>query len=289
MDILQTLQQLRDDVKTLVANNLNALNAKIDEKTISIDGELNSTSTNPVQNKVITTEINNINKRVGSTSVANQISSAIANQPHFSGDYNDLINAPNITENNVGNMVIADELGNIIFKIDSNGAHTTNISLDGKNAATEEFVSAKIAEAQLEGNDVDLSNYATKKYVDNAVDSIEIPETDLTGYATEIYVTTAINNINIPEVNLDNYYTKDETDSVIESEKKELSESIVSESEEWHIVDSNGNIVATIDASGIATTRVATDMLTINGLDIEELIAAMVQTYVEEAILGGAW
>lgn len=54
MNILETLVQLRDDIKTWVTNNLQALNTKIDEKTIPIDSELSATSTNPVQNKVIT-------------------------------------------------------------------------------------------------------------------------------------------------------------------------------------------------------------------------------------------
>jgi ABC-type Zn uptake system ZnuABC Zn-binding protein ZnuA len=48
MNILETLVQLRDDLKTWVTNNLNALNKKIDEKTIPIDSELSTTSTNPV-------------------------------------------------------------------------------------------------------------------------------------------------------------------------------------------------------------------------------------------------
>ena len=49
MDILNTLKQLRDDLKIWVTNNLNALNAKIDEKTIPIDSELSSTSTTPMR------------------------------------------------------------------------------------------------------------------------------------------------------------------------------------------------------------------------------------------------
>ena len=99
MNILNALKQLRDDIKIWVTNNLNALNAKIDEKTIPIDSELSSTSTNPVQNKTITNAINNI--------------------PRFSGSYNDLTDAPNIAEDDSGNMVIADESGNIIFKADA--------------------------------------------------------------------------------------------------------------------------------------------------------------------------
>jgi hypothetical protein len=46
-------------------------------KTI-VDSELDSTSTNPVQNKVVKTAISNLNTLVGDTSVSKQISTAIA-------------------------------------------------------------------------------------------------------------------------------------------------------------------------------------------------------------------
>jgi hypothetical protein len=48
MNILDALKKLRDDLKVWVTNNLNALDRKIDEKTVLIDSELSSTSTNPV-------------------------------------------------------------------------------------------------------------------------------------------------------------------------------------------------------------------------------------------------
>lgn len=149
MDILNGLKQLRDDIKTWATNNFNALNAKIDEKTIPIDNELDLTSTNPVQNKAVANAINNI--------------------PKFSGDYNDLTNAPLITEDESGNMVIADESGNIIFKADADGVHTTAVSINGEPAASE-------------------------KYVDEAIANIDIPEVDFTGYATENYVTSAVDS-----------------------------------------------------------------------------------------------
>lgn len=512
MNILQTFKQLRDDLKAWATANFKALDKKIDEKTINIDSKLDSTSTNAVQNKVITNAINNI--------------------PKFSGDYNDLINAPDIFEDETGEMAIVDESGNIIFKADADGIHTTALTLNGEAAATKAYVDAaienidipevdftgyateelvaqsienakvdlsesivsesnewkivdnegniifnvdetgahtteltlngeaaateqwvenknyltehqdisgksdvghkhviaditdlpdyattnyvdtsiadlvnsapealdtlgelatalnnhedaydalletvgsKATKQELEdaktelsesivsesdefhivdeegnivasidengvatttvtaqkvivnGDDVeehiddtsihvtaaeksswnnksnfsgsyndltdkpaptDLSNYYTKTEVDTAIENVEV---DLTGYATEDYVTTAINNIDFPEPDLGDYYTKTETDTAIESAKEELSESIVSEAEEWHIVDNNGNIVATIDASGLSTTTVAAQNITINGIGLEELIQAKVQAYIDEAILGGEW
>ena len=70
----------------------------------------------------------------------------------------------------------------------------------------------EVVEDYLKENpiDVDLTGYATEKYVDDAVASIEIPEVDLSeyakkselpsleGYATEKYVDDAIANIDIP-------------------------------------------------------------------------------------------
>lgn len=76
------------------------------------------------------------------------------------------------------------------------------------------------------------------------------------------------------------------TQTAINELKEELSEAIESESEEWHIVDNNGNIIATIDASGFHTTEVAARNIIINGFDIEALIEAKVQAYVDQA-LGG--
>lgn len=210
MHILDALKQLRDDIKAWVTINLNAINTKIDEKTIPIDSELSATSTNPVQNKAITNAINNI--------------------PRFSGDYNDLTNAPNIAEDDSGNMVIADESGNVIFKADADGIHTTAVSLNGETAASE-------------------------RYVDEAVASIDIPEIDFTGYATEDFVTSAVDSV-----------------------REELSESIVTESDEWKVVDEAGNIIFCVDADGAHTTA-----LSLNGESVEAIIADRVASLVDSA------
>jgi cytochrome oxidase Cu insertion factor (SCO1/SenC/PrrC family) len=286
MNILNALQQLRDDIKTWVTNNLNALNAKIDEKTIPIDSELSPTSTNPVQNKAISKEIEDINDRVGTTSVATQIKQAIDTVPTFSGDYNDLTNAPNITEDDSGNMVIADESGNIIFKADADGLHTTELTLNGESAATESYVDNAIA--NIEFPETDLTDYATKKYVDDAVDGV-----DFTGYATETYVDNkvadlvnsapeALNTLGELATALENH--EDAYDALLETVggkathddlenmKTELSESIVSEQQEFHVVDENGNIVTSIDENGVATTTVTAQSIIVNGDNVEEHI-----------------
>ena len=169
---------------------------------------------------------------------------------------------------------------NVEEHIDNSNIHVTAVEKEAWNNKSN--FSGSYNDLTDKPEATDLSNYYTKTEVDAAIENVDV---DLTGYATEEYVTTAIGNIDFPEPDLGDYYTKTETDTAIESAKEELSESIVSESEEWHIVDNNGNIVATIDASGISTTTVAAQNITINGIDIEELIQTRVQAYIDQAIL----
>jgi hypothetical protein len=317
MQILDALKQLRDDIKTWVANNLNDLN------------------------KRLTKTINNI--------------------PKFSGDYNDLTNAPDISEDGSGNMIIADESGNIIFKADADGIHTTAVSLNGETAATEKYVDEAVANiptpdvsgqinahnasgeahadirqaiedvkeelsesiesesdgwkiADEAGNiifSVDATGAhtteltlngeaaATEKYVDDAIAKIDIPTTDLTDYATKKYVDDAVAGVDFTgyatETYVDNKVAdlvnsapealntlgelatalenhEDAYDALLETVggkatqedlndlREELSESIVSESDEWKVVDENGNIIFSVDADGAHTTS-----MTLNG------------------------
>lgn len=85
--------------------------------------------------------------------------------------------------------------------------------------ATEAFVTQKIAEAELGGEDVDLSDYYTKEQTDKAIEeavgAIEIPEVpSLDGYATEQFVTEAIGAIDFPETDLSDYALKTEIPDV---------------------------------------------------------------------------
>lgn len=119
-----------------------------------------------------------------------------------------------------------------------------DIGMEGM--ATEEFVLTKIAEAQLAESDVDLSGYYTKSETDKKIDekiaAIEIPETDLTNYATKSYVQTQISlsepdltsyatkdyvakeilaaQLDQSEVDLSSYYTKAEVDAAIAEDLK---------------------------------------------------------------------
>jgi hypothetical protein len=185
---------------------------------------------------------------------------------------------------------VVDEAGNIIFSVDATGAHTTELTLNGENAATESYVDNAIE--NIEFPTTDLTNYATKKYVDDAVDGIEIPSLD--GYATETYVDNkvadlvnsapeALNTLGELAEALENH--EDAYDALLETVggkathtdlenlKEELSESIVSETDEWKIVDNSGNIIFSLDAEGAHTTG-----LTLDGKK------AATEDYVDDAI-----
>ena len=64
--------------------------------------------------------------------------------------------------------------------------------------ASQSWVSAEIARAQLEGEDVDLSGYATKEDIANFVTKNELPSVD--GLASIAYVDEAVAAIEIPSV-----------------------------------------------------------------------------------------
>jgi hypothetical protein len=62
--------------------------------------------------------------------------------------------------------------------------------------------------------------------------------------------------------------------------KSELSESIVSESKEFTVVDEEGNAVAKIDESGLAVTAVNTKNVSINGTDVQQELDKKASLYI---------
>lgn len=119
-----------------------------------------------------------LQKISGDLTAAN-ITKALGYTPSaFSGDYNELNNAP-ITDNSNGEFDIVDESGNIIAKVNNQGvlsvdfvagvhklsekANVTDLpSLEGY--AKETWVSEEIAKA-VTGGEIDLTGYATEEWV----------------------------------------------------------------------------------------------------------------------------
>lgn len=212
MTITETLKQLRDDLKLWVTNNLRALDEKIEQNTVLIDGTLDENSTNPIQNKAVTEELNKLSEKIGEGGGS------------FSGDYNDIPNAPDIEDDESGNLSVIDTFGNIILDVDHQGVHTTNVTINGEKAATENYVNDTLA---------------------NIAESV---------------------------LNLENFYNKTETDKIIndkvETVKTELSEGIDSESDEFLLIDKDGNVIATFNADGVCTTTITTNSAIVNGINL---------------------
>ena len=103
----------------------------------------------------------------------------------FSGDYNDLSNKPVIP------------------------------SIEG--LATENYVKNAIAEAELNDKEVDLTGYATKDDVAEAISKIEFPTTDLSNYYNKQEIDTKIENIEHPTVSLEGYATEAYVNKAIEN------------------------------------------------------------------------
>lgn len=57
--------------------------------------------------------------------------------------------------------------------------------------------------------------------------------------------------------------------SALDNLKSELSEHIVSESNEWIVSDESGNIVAKIDENGLEATNITTDSIVLNSINLE--------------------
>ena len=279
MNILQTLIKLRDDIKAWVTKNLISINTTLHETTSYVHDELDTFST----------EIDNLAERIGDTPVRDQIIDAIAAQPRFSGDYNDLTNAPDIKETSEDQLVLADKSGNIIFKADAQGLHTTDITLNGQ--PIEEVMEAKVAAvvdsapdalqtlnnlAQALGEDPNFAatvtaelgkkvdkvagkGLSTNDFTDeykNKIDNPELMEQDPTVPAwAKQPVKPSYTAAEVGLSNVDNTADLDKpistaTQAALDTAISEISENIVSDSDEFSITDEAGNIVFAVGEEG---------------------------------------
>ena len=127
-----------------------------------------------------------------------------------SGDYKDLDNTPNINDDESDNFAIADDDGNVIFKVDDEGVHTTALTVDGE----------ALGAAALK----DVKEYSTNQYLannDNQVPTVttlcnfiqvtsEIVSGTIPAGQTylEVNIPTALtlNEVLMPVVGTSNYY-----------------------------------------------------------------------------------
>ena len=284
MQILEAISRLRDDLKAWVTNNLNALDTKIDQNTVSIDNQLDKDSTNPIQNKAVSEAINAVNESVGSLntlvgdkSVADQIESAINKQNHFSGDYNDLTNAPNIIEDESGLLAITDESGYVVIKVDNDGLHTTALTIDGENVlskfndkvdkvvgkglSTNDYTDADKAKLALINSDIAsttidsvLSVSSNNPVKNKVIAEAFVEQSSEIAQLKELVGTSSVSAQISNAIAEQEHFSGDYTDLTSAPDITEDS------TDNLALVDGNGNVLFKADADGIHTTN-----LTING------------------------
>ena len=167
---------------------------------------------------------------------------------------------------------------NIVYNItDIDIDYVTEEELNNKEYATQIYVSAKIAEAQLSGGEVDLSAYATKDDLKTKIDyeidvgsGIELPVvfdgsynslTDkpeipsLEGYATETYVNNKISEAQLGGggVDLSNYATLEQVD-------EKISQSNTLETD-MTVINSIGGISAGSNLNGMTTLEILNKLI----------------------------
>lgn len=167
-------------------------------------------------------------------------------------------------EDESGALVIADEKGYIIARIDETGFKTTKINTNAI-ALNGEDLAEKLQALADKVPDIDLTGYATEEYVNNAIDNINIPNLDLSAYALAADVEA--NKV------LTDAHAADKAIHVTQSEKyawdaksnfsgnySDLSNAPNIEADtndnELIVSDAQGNVIMKVNAYGINTTAV---------------------------------
>lgn len=253
MELIKVLQKLRDDIKTWVTNNMQVLNSKIDACNIPIDAELSATSTNPVQNKAVNKAIDELSDLIGTEPVSTQISQAISEQDLFSGNYDDLVGAPSISEEASNELAVVDDKGNIILRVDNEGIHTTKLSLNGVDVGDE--IRSKVT--QEEGKMLSSNDYTDEDKAKLSLLSSDI--LDVTAVDSELSITS--------ENPVKNKAIARAIKSHVEDtavHHADISEDLT---DEFLLTDSDGNIILRIDNQGIHSVD-----LILNGRTIKDSI-----------------
>ena len=250
-------------------------NVDLSEYQTIIDNTLNT------EDKTISGSINEVKAKVDSIKVPTKTSDLINDSNFATNDYvNEMLGGKKIvylTQSEYDLLPDAEKNDdNIAYNI-TDIDYVTEEELSSKEYATQNYVSAKIAEAQLSGGEVDLSAYATKDDLKTKIDyevdigsGIELPIvfdgsynslTDkpeipsLEGYATETYVTNKISEAQLGggEVDLSNYATLEQVDEkVLQSNTLET---------DMTVINGIGGISAGSDLNGMTTLEILNKLL----------------------------
>lgn len=159
-----------------------------ENKTV-VDSAFSSTSTNPVQNKVVNEAISNLNTLVGETAVSAQIATAIADtaekeHTHAVSDVTDLqeqLNAKVPTSRTVNGKALSSDIALKVSELENDAGYITGCTeTDPTVPAWAKAESKPTYTAQEVGALPDttvipsIEGLATETYVDTAVDEIEV-------------------------------------------------------------------------------------------------------------------
>lgn len=155
MNILEAIKQLRDDLKSWATKNLQALDAKIDSKTIPVDEELNAESANPVQNKAIANKFTEVNAAI------------------------EAAKEENILDDESDKFEIVDPNGYKVLEVNKDGLTTTevhakDVTVDGTSIA--EKMTEWDSKSGFSGDYNDLTN--KPEIVDDKSEKLEIADPD---------------------------------------------------------------------------------------------------------------
>ena len=193
---LNMLDGVTDNIQTQFDDVKAKLNS-IDEgaSKIIIDSALSSTSTNPVQNKIINEAISNLNALVGDTAVSAQIATAVGEITHPVTSVNGKAGAVQLTASDVGALPASTTIPSIAGlatdtyvdgKISSVNTSLNNKvdKVDGKGLSTNDYTTTE--KNKLDG----IAEGANKTIVDSALSSTS------TNPVQNKVVNAAISNLN---------------------------------------------------------------------------------------------
>ena len=185
-----------------VTSNTEYWSKSIVGSVVTVDDALSSTSTNPVQNKVITNALNGKqNTLVQGSGIT--IDTTDPTHPQISAniDYTNLINKP---------TKLSD------FTNDKNFITNTANNLSNYYLKTETYTQSEVNDliSQLASLSIDIvETLPTTDISTTTIYLINVPDT--TNYVQWMYINNAWANIGSTSVDLTNYYTKTQTDTLL--------------------------------------------------------------------------
>ena len=164
----------------------------------------------------------------------------------------------NIEDDESGEYYIVDPDGNIIFKIDADGLHTTAIEAQSLTLNGE----AVVPGGTNSGDGDSGSDGGTVTIPQELVDHVGSKSNPHGVTASQVGLGNVDNTADIDKP------VSTQQQAALNALRNALSEQIISESEEFHIIDAQGNIVATIDKDGVHSV----DFITADGKSFKDYV-----------------